>query len=114
MLQRVANAVMRTSRSGDTAYRYGGEEFLVLLPEQSPEGAHIAARRLHGVVEALGMLHEAADPPGIVTVSVGVSRLAPGEDKSMEQLLEEADGALYAAKQGGRNRLVAHAGRSTS
>lgn len=108
VLQRVANAIMRTSRSGDTAYRYGGEEFLVLLPEQSLEGAHIAVRRLHGAIEGLKIPHEAAEPPGVVTVSVGLSRLAPGEGKSMEQLLQEADEALYAAKQGGRNRVVAH------
>ncbi len=108
ILQRVSNAIMRTSRTGDTAYRYGGEEFLILLPEQSLEGAHTAARRLHEAIEALKIPHEAADPPSIITVSVGLARLSPEEDKTMEQLLKQADEALYTAKQGGRNRVIVH------
>ncbi|MBA2442574.1 MAG: diguanylate cyclase [Rubrobacter sp.] len=110
ILQRVSNSIMRTSRTGDTAYRYGGEEFLVLLPEQSLEGSRIAARRLHEAIEALQIPHEATDPPGIITVSVGLSRLSPEEDKTLESLLKEADEALYTAKQGGRNQVVVHEG----
>ncbi len=95
-------------RKGDTAYRYGGEELLIVLPEQSLQSATVAAERLRRGVEDLAISHEAKTPSGVVTISVGVAALAPGEGKSLEELLKEADDALYAAKKTGRNRVMSH------
>ena len=94
-LRAVAGALREGIRSGDAVYRYGGEEFLVLLPEQSLEAATLAAERLRAAVEALAIPHPAG---GVVTVSAGV---AAG--------LEAADQALYRAKEEGRNRVHAAA-----
>jgi diguanylate cyclase (GGDEF)-like protein len=104
VLREVAGALQREVRSGDVVYRYGGEEFLVLLPEQSLESATLAAERLRGAVEALGI---ARPEGGVVTVSGGVAAL---DDtlSAPEQVFELADQALYRAKAGGRNRIEVH------
>lgn len=104
VLRAVAGALRATIRSGDTLYRYGGEEFLVLLPEQTLERAALAAERLRAAVEALGIAHPNG---GVVTVSVGVAQ--PTEcTGAPEALLELADQALYRAKEAGRNRVEVH------
>lgn len=108
VLRKVAKVISQSLRKGDSAYRYGGEEFLILLPEQTLESAGAAAERLRRGVEELALPHEAKTPPGVVTVSVGLAALSPGEKKSFEELLKEADEALYAAKEAGRNRVVPH------
>src|SRR4051812_49278616 len=71
-LRQIAGALQSEIRSGDAVYRYGGEEFLVLLPEQSLETAALAAERLRSAVENLGIAHPAG---GLVTVSAGVAGL---------------------------------------
>ncbi len=109
VLKEVAGVISESLRTGDSAYRYGGEEFLIILPEQSPESAGVAAERLRRGVEQLALPHEAKTPLGVVTVSVGLAALPPGEKKPFEELLKEADEALYAAKEAGRNRIVVHA-----
>lgn len=108
VLRRVAGAIESHCRSGDTAYRYGGEEFLIILPEQNLQSGAAIAGRLRRTVEELEIPHEAKDPPGVVTVSLGLSGLEPGMDKSPETLLKEADEALYRAKESGRNHVSAH------
>jgi two-component system cell cycle response regulator len=110
VLQNVAETIADLCRSGDTAYRYGGEEFLIILPEQSQESAVAIADRLCQAVEDLRIPHEAKDPPGIVTISAGVATLPAGANKSADDLLEEADTALYRAKQAGRNRIASYDG----
>ena len=108
VLRTVARTIADNCRSGDVAYRYGGEEFLLLvLPEQGPEGALAAVERLRRAVEALAIAH-AASPTGVVTISAGIATLVPGEQKSPETLLAEADAALYQAKAAGRNRVAVH------
>ncbi len=106
VLKKTAEAISGNLRAGDTAYRYGGEEFLIILPEQTLEDAATSAERLRRGVEDLAIPHEGKKPPGVVTVSVGVAALAPGDEKSSEELLKEADDALYAAKKSGRNRIA--------
>jgi len=106
VLQKVASTVIKELRSGDTAYRYGGEEVLIILPEQSLESAAAIADRLRRAVENLRIPHEAKDPPGVVTISAGVAALPAGGAKSADDLLKEADEALYRAKQSGRNRVA--------
>ena len=110
VLQKVANTIIDQCRRGDTAYRYGGEEFLIVLPEQSLESAAAIADRLRLTVEDLRIPHEAKDPPGIVTISAGVAAHSAGANKSADDLLGEADTALYRAKQSGRNRVASYDG----
>jgi diguanylate cyclase (GGDEF)-like protein len=104
-LRRVADAVKGELRSGDALYRYGGEEFLVILAEPSAAGARSAMERIRRAVEALGLPHEANVPGGVVTVSVGIAMLVLGADETAEHWLQRADDALYRAKQAGRNRV---------
>lgn len=106
VLVKVANKVAEHLRSGDAAYRYGGEEFLVVLPEQPLENARQVAERIRCSVESLKIPHEAKDPAGVITVSFGISSLAAGDEKPVSALLEEADAALYRAKRAGRNRVL--------
>jgi diguanylate cyclase (GGDEF)-like protein len=101
VLRAVATVLEEAIRSGDTLYRYGGEEFLVLLPEQSLDGAVLAAERLREAVEELALPHATG---GVVTVSAGVAGLGD-QSCSPDALFELADKALYRAKQGGRNRV---------
>jgi two-component system, cell cycle response regulator len=107
VLRRVARIVLETVRKGDSCYRYGGEEFLVALPEQSLENATKAAERLREAVEEAALPHEGNSPPGVVTLSVGIADLSPGENKTIDALLREADDALYRAKALGKNRVAA-------
>ena len=110
VLRLVARALDEQIRTGDTLYRYGGEEFLVLLPEQTMDSATLAAERLRAAVEALALPHPAG---GVITVSAGVAALAdPG--CAPDQLFELADQALYRAKQGGRNRVEVHHGEAAA
>ncbi len=108
VLEKVAEVVSGNLRAGDSSYRYGGEEFLIILPEQSLESASIAAERLRRGIEALSIIHEAKTPPGVLTISLGLAVLQPGEKKPAETLLKEADAALYKAKEAGRNRVVVY------
>jgi diguanylate cyclase (GGDEF)-like protein len=106
VLRSVARGLEQQIRTGDALYRYGGEEFLVLLPEQPIEAAALAAERLRAAVEALELPHPAG---GIVTVSAGVASLADNDCKP-DELFELADQALYRAKDGGRNRVEVNQG----
>jgi diguanylate cyclase (GGDEF)-like protein len=103
-LTQVARALQHGVRDVDTVYRYGGEEFLILLPETSSTAATIAIERLLGAVRGL-------EPTGgPVTMSFGIAAYRPARLLSSAALLAEADGALYAAKAGGRDRLVVAGG----
>jgi diguanylate cyclase (GGDEF)-like protein len=103
-LRQIAGALQSEIRSGDAVYRYGGEEFLVLLPEQSLETAALAAERLRAAVESLAIPHPAG---GVVTISAGVAGLDNPECRP-DEVFELADQALYRAKEGGRNRVEVH------
>jgi diguanylate cyclase (GGDEF)-like protein len=107
-LRAVAGALRDSIRTGDQVYRYGGEEFLVLLPEQSVESAAQAAERLRAAVEALAIPHPAGGPLTVSAGVAGLERMGSGPD----DLLELADQAMYRAKEGGRNRVEVHAGPS--
>ena len=108
MLQIVARTLVNTSRTGDQIYRYGGEEFLILLPEQDLKSGSVAAERFRQAIEKMAIPHDGNPGNGIVTISAGVACLLGSENKSMELWLNEADAALYRAKHAGRNRVVAH------
>jgi len=103
-LRAVAGALQQQIRTGDAVYRYGGEEFLVLLPEQSLESAGRAAERLHAAVGELRLPHPSG---GVVTVSAGVAGLGEHTTRP-DHVFELADQALYRAKQNGRNQVEVH------
>jgi diguanylate cyclase (GGDEF)-like protein len=103
VLRRVAATLSSGLRTGDTAYRFGGEEFLLVLPEQDAEAATAITERLRRAVEDLGIPHADGLPLGVVTVSAGVAVSAEAGDA--DGLLQAADRALYAAKEAGRNRV---------
>jgi diguanylate cyclase (GGDEF)-like protein/PAS domain S-box-containing protein len=111
-LRQVAAAIAHAARSGDTVYRYGGEEFLCILPEQSLATGFIAAERIRKAVEELRLPHPKA-AAGMVTISVGVACRPAHDPRSIEQMLQNADEALYLAKQQGRNRVRSHDGSSS-
>lgn len=106
-LRAIATAARERCRQGDAVYRYGGEEFLVLLPEQSLESATLAMEDLRRRVGQLALSHEAKTPPGVVTISVGVAAVAPDRVDTAAAVLKRADEALYRSKQLGRNRVSA-------
>ena len=108
VLKKTAEVILENLRTGDTAYRYGGEEFLIILPQQSLESATVVGERLRRSVEELAIPHEAKMPAGVVTISVGLAALSPDEKKAAEELLKEADAALYHAKEAGRNKVATY------
>ncbi|NDY43219.1 diguanylate cyclase [Dissulfurirhabdus thermomarina] len=105
-LKQVAAAVEKAMRRpGDLAARYGGEEFAAILPETGIDGARKRAEAIRAAVEALGIPHEASPVADHVTVSLGAAAAAPGKGGGPEDLIQQADAGLYAAKEGGRNRV---------
>jgi diguanylate cyclase (GGDEF)-like protein len=102
-LKAVAGAIAKGLRSGDEVYRYGGEEFMVLLPEQTEDKARIALERVRTSVESLALPHLGTDPPGVVTVSIGIAAMMKDDDAPWEAWIRRADLALYRAKGDGRN-----------
>lgn len=105
-LRQVARALHDSlARPGDLLVRYGGEEFLALLPNTAPPGAPRMAERLRAAVEALALTHPAA-PRGRVTVSVGWASHTADAPVDFDALITQADQALYQAKRDGRNRVA--------
>ena len=91
-------------KSDDSAGRYGGEEFGVVLPGLGLEQALIVAERIRAAVERAGLPHRGS-VTGIVTISVGAASCVPTDDDRPDSLIAAADKALYRAKQAGRNRV---------
>lgn len=103
-LRRVATCLQEClQREGDVACRYGGEEFVIILTDTGLEGASHVAARIHQRVAEMGIAHPAADL-GRLTVSIGLAIATPGQDTEPDQLIAQADQALYAAKHKGRNQ----------
>jgi diguanylate cyclase (GGDEF)-like protein len=103
-LRAVANELRAAARKGDSLYRYGGEEFLCVFPERAVPGGAIAVERMRAGVQKLAISH-AANAIGVVTISAGLSMLDPGATRPVNEVLKEADEALYRAKELGRNRV---------
>ncbi|ANK85287.1 MULTISPECIES: PleD family two-component system response regulator [Rhizobium] len=108
VLREFANRVRSTIRGADLACRYGGEEFVVVMPDTSPEVAAAVAERLRAAVESAPFMLKRSSEALNVTASFGIaSRI--GAVLTPDQLMKQADLALYEAKNTGRNRVVAAA-----
>ena len=110
-LQRVAQALAgAVQRAGELAARYGGEEFAVLLPDSDELRAVAVAHRLREAVRELALEHQASPCGAQVTISVGVACVRPADGQPLEHaqttLFQQADEALYRAKQAGRDRVA--------
>lgn len=99
----LANGVQRPA---DVVARYGGEEFAIVLPETSAEGALSLAEAVRSSIESLKIEHNKSTASPYVTVSAGVSTSTPEHGDAYEQLISNADKALYQAKGKGRNQAV--------
>ena len=106
-LRRIAASLgPHAARGADLAGRYGGEEFLVLLPDTDLAGAHLIAARMRGTVGALEIAHGGVASKRL-SVSIGVASLVPEAHGNGAELMRRASSALYVAKAMGRNRVVA-------
>lgn len=104
VLRAIAQALQANIKGRDLAARLGGEEFAVLLPQTTLQGARTLAEQIRNAVAA-GRIRrtDGKETPGSVTVSLGVAIGKQGD--SLEAMLARADAAMYAAKHGGRNRV---------
>jgi diguanylate cyclase (GGDEF)-like protein len=103
LLRRLAGILSRSSRAIDLVAKYGGDEFLLILPQTNTEGAVVMARRICAAVAETAFTF---CRPGDITVSVGVASF-PQHGASMETLLAASDEALFEAKRAGRNCVMA-------
>ncbi len=104
VLKVIARLLEKTIREADSAYRYGGEEFLALLPHTTADEAMILANRIKDIVAKHTFIDKTHDISISVTISGGISEFRNGDDES--SLIARADKALYLAKQNGRNQIV--------
>ena len=105
-LRKVAGILTATiQRTTDFASRYGGEEFVLVLPATDEQGALTVAEKIRCRVEALAIPHEKSPLAGVVTVSIGVATIMPLRDSDAGLLMTAADQALYRAKTAGRNQV---------
>jgi diguanylate cyclase (GGDEF)-like protein len=109
LLKAIADVVRRTIRFTDAAARYGGDEFVVLLPETDAAGGYVVAEKLRRDIAAL-TLH-AASRNVRSSISVGLV-VYPDDGSTIEQLVSAADVAMYEAKRRGKNRIVGYQTRT--
>lgn len=102
-LKRIAEQLAIVNRLTDLSFRYGGEEFVVLLNKTSLSGAAVIGERIRAAIEETQL--KAANKQFKVTVSIGAASLKPNDNK--DRLFQRADKALYQAKKSGKNIVVA-------
>ena len=98
-LRAIATTLRQSNREIDFVARFGGEEFLVILPNTTPEGAACVAEKIRAAVADMD-----AGEIGRISVSIGVAT-ASGADNTEEEAVQQADQCLYRAKLKGRNRV---------
>jgi len=105
VLRAAADAISAALRPGDRAYRYGGEEFLVVVRLNERDDALMAGERIRASVERLRLSNAGNPPHGVVTVSIGITTVGQADlAVDDEAWVSRADAALYRAKEGGGNR----------
>lgn len=105
-LKQIANSLKKgISRRTDSICRFGGEEFVCILPMTDNEQAVNIAQSMRQGVEDMKIVHECKTCSGYVTISLGVATIIPTQEQSSIELVHEADKMLYLAKDYGRNRV---------
>ncbi len=94
-------------RARDLTARFGGEEFVCVLPNCDLDGARHLAEKVRMAVQELAIVHAGSSTAAVVTISVGLSCVVPQDGLACDALVDAADQLLYSAKQSGRNRVVA-------
>lgn len=106
-LKRVAWSMNKcTTRACDLFARYGGEEFVAILVGTDSEGAVVVAEKMRKALADEAIKHEFSAVAGVVTMSIGIATVVPGDKNTPEQLISAADKALYQAKDSGRNQFI--------
>lgn len=108
-LKRISKLLERSIRESDSVYRYGGEEFLIAMPETGHDSAGHVAERIRSEVEREAIPHPESSCASVVTLSLGhavITGANASDYATWEEVVEQADRALYRAKQGGRNCVV--------
>ncbi|MEG4088465.1 diguanylate cyclase domain-containing protein [Microcoleus sp. Pol12B4] len=106
-LKKVAQIlVSNAQRAGDLAARYGGEEFAVILSRTDVEGAKQVAEAIRSDLKAAAIFHAASKVSKFITLSIGIATTIPAAGLSIEELIGQADRALYRAKLEGRDHIV--------
>ena len=109
-LRQVAQTISKSLvRPGDFCARYGGEEFVIILTNTSHNGAMYVAEKIRLNILELQIIHEQSPPLQLVSLSLGVATSTDQPLNSHEELLKNADRALYLAKKNGRNRVESYA-----
>lgn len=104
-LRQVAQAIRAATRADEHVYRFGGEEFLVVIDACGNAELRLVAERVVAAVRAAQVIHPANAPWGMVTASAGTALVGAGQPADMDEALRSADAALYVAKEAGRNRV---------
>lgn len=105
LLKQIAQAAVEQVRVSDVVARYGGDEFIVILPHADAEQTLPIAERLHQRIASLGM--EVENGPFAITISIGIAEIRQEPvDEEVDLVIQRADEALYEAKRGGRNQIV--------
>ena len=104
LLKEMASLITASIRENDIACRYGGEELVIILPETGKEGARKLAQKLIRIISEHPFEHREKQPLGCISVSMGLASF-PEDAEYPDDLISHADKALYAAKNGGKNRL---------
>ena len=108
-LTKVSQAISKkVTRAGDLVARYGGEEFAILLPNTDLAGAIVVTQVIQQTIQELAIPHLPSSVKSIVTISIGISAILPTPEISPHELIEQADQALYKAKQQGRDRYCTY------
>ncbi len=110
-LAKIGGIMKSVFRASDILAKYGGDEFVVILPNTDRVGAFLAADRLRDTIENESFAGEENQPMGKITISVGVATF-PEHGAGEEEILEKADRAMYLAKEAGRNRTVIYSEKS--
>jgi diguanylate cyclase (GGDEF)-like protein len=99
------------ARPLDFVGRYGGEEFIVVLPNTPLEGAYEVAENIRKRIIDLEIVHSEKSKGKLLSISLGVTSLIPNKENTIEKAINEADSALFYAKENGKNRTEKYTGK---